>query len=160
MESLGLCIIAIDRAGYGESDPNPNKTIKSETLDLQEFADELQLGSKFYVMGLSMGNYLSWGCLKYIPHRLAGLALVVPAANYFWPSFPADLSDDAIKRHPKKDQWMIQIAHHTPSLLYWWMTLKLFPKPSIMEKDLSILSARDFETIKNVSQIPNPNEVT
>ncbi|GAB2274616.1 hypothetical protein Dimus_009385 [Dionaea muscipula] len=69
MEKVGLYIVTYDRPGYGESDPNPNRTVKSETLDLEEFADKLQLGSKFYLVGLSMGNYITWGFLRYIPHR-------------------------------------------------------------------------------------------
>lgn len=58
-----------DRAGYGESDPNPKRSLKSEALDIQELADQLQLGSHFYVIGVSMGSYATWSCLKYLPHR-------------------------------------------------------------------------------------------
>jgi len=38
-------------------------------LDIEELADQLGLGSKFYVVGLSMGGQVIWNCLKYIPHR-------------------------------------------------------------------------------------------
>lgn len=156
METLGVHIVAIDRSGYGESDPNPNRTIKSETLDLQEFADQLQLGSTFHLIGLSMGNYVSWGCLKYIPHRLAGVALVVPAANCWWPSLPAEISGELFGPLRRKDKWTLRVAHHAPALLNWWV--KIFPKFSLIDKDLSILSDRDFETVKKISQVPNPNE--
>ncbi|KAF6150123.1 hypothetical protein GIB67_023330, partial [Kingdonia uniflora] len=37
-----------------ENDPNPKHTIKSTTLDVEELADQMELGSKFYVMGYSM----------------------------------------------------------------------------------------------------------
>lgn len=40
-------------------------------MDIQELADLLQIGSKFYVIGISMGAYPVWSCLKYIPHRHA-----------------------------------------------------------------------------------------
>lgn len=33
-----------DRAGYGESDPNPKLLVKSEACDIQELADQVQLG--------------------------------------------------------------------------------------------------------------------
>ncbi|GAB4824707.1 hypothetical protein Ancab_007572 [Ancistrocladus abbreviatus] len=158
MEKLGLCIVTYDRAGYGESDPNPKRTIKSETLDLEEFADKLQLGSKFYLIVVSLGNYVSWGSLKYIPHRLAGAALVVPVVNYWWPSFPPSLSTEAYKQLLKRDQWKLWIAHHTPGLVYWWMTQKWFPSSTIMERNPIIFSKKDFETIKTLSQVPNPNE--
>lgn len=58
-----------DRAGYGESDPNPKRSVKSEALDIQELTDQLQIGSKFYVIGVSMGSYPTGSCLRYIPDR-------------------------------------------------------------------------------------------
>lgn len=69
IESLGIYIVSIDRPGYGESDPNPNQTQKSLPYDIMQLADQLGLGSKFYVVGFSMGGQLVWTCLKYIPHR-------------------------------------------------------------------------------------------
>lgn len=61
--------MSFDRPGYGESDPNPEGTVKSLALDIEELADQLKLGSKFYIVGLSLGGEIVWGCLKYIPHR-------------------------------------------------------------------------------------------
>ena len=61
--------MSFDRPGYGESDPNPKRTMKSLALDVEELADQLELGSKFYVFGYSMGGQAVWGSLKYIPHR-------------------------------------------------------------------------------------------
>lgn len=69
MDELGVCILTFDRAGYGESDPNPKRSVKSEAFDIQELADQLHLGSKFYLIGVSLGTYAVWACLKYIPHR-------------------------------------------------------------------------------------------
>lgn len=58
-----------DKPGYGESDPHPNQTIESLALDIEELGDQLELGSKFYLIGNSMGGQAVWGCLKYIPNR-------------------------------------------------------------------------------------------
>lgn len=69
LKELGIYILSFDRAGYGESDPNPARTVKSEAFDIQELADKLDLGPKFHVMGVSMGAYAAYSCLKYIPHR-------------------------------------------------------------------------------------------
>nr|GMC86248.1 Lysophospholipase BODYGUARD 2 precursor [Ipomoea batatas] len=69
IESLGVYIVSFDRPGYGESDPNPKRTEKGIALDIEELADALGLGSKFYVVGFSMGGQVVWTCLKYIPHR-------------------------------------------------------------------------------------------
>ncbi|MQL76095.1 hypothetical protein Taro_008471 [Colocasia esculenta] len=68
-QGLGIYMVTFDRAGYGESDPNPKRTEKSTCLDVEELADQLDLGSKFYVIGFSMGGQAVWGCLKHIPHR-------------------------------------------------------------------------------------------
>ncbi|MQM22694.1 hypothetical protein Taro_055752 [Colocasia esculenta] len=69
VEELGVYFVSFDRAGYGESDPNPNRTVASEAMDVQELADQLDLGDRFYVIGASMGGYTAWSCIRYIPHR-------------------------------------------------------------------------------------------
>lgn len=69
IEELGIYFLFFDRAGYGDSDPYPKRSVKSEAFDIEELADKLQLGSKFYVIGLSIGAYPIWSCLKYIPNR-------------------------------------------------------------------------------------------
>jgi pimeloyl-ACP methyl ester carboxylesterase len=68
-EELGVYMVGFDRAGYGESDPNPNRSVKSAALDVEELADALGLGPKFYVIGISLGCHAVWGALKYIPER-------------------------------------------------------------------------------------------
>ncbi|KAH7854580.1 hypothetical protein Vadar_015555 [Vaccinium darrowii] len=73
-EELGLHLVSFDRPGYGESDPHPKRTLKSTAFDVEELADQLELGSKFYVIGNSMGGQLVWACLKYIPHRDPAMA--------------------------------------------------------------------------------------
>ncbi|CAK9180642.1 unnamed protein product [Ilex paraguariensis] len=84
--------VSFDRPGYGKSDPDPTGAIESIVLDIEELADQLELVPKFYVIGFSMGGNMAWGCLKYVPHRLAGAALLAPAINYWLPGFPANLS--------------------------------------------------------------------
>ncbi|XP_057414921.1 uncharacterized protein LOC130709553 isoform X2 [Lotus japonicus] len=158
MDELGLYVVTFDRAGYGESDPNPKRNVKSEAFDIQELADELQLGPKFNVIGLSIGTYAVWACLKYIPHRLAGVTLVVPVINFWWPSFPSKLANEVFKKQLKRDQWKLRIAHYAPGLLYWWMTQKWFPCDSITERHPILFNKRDMETIQQMSQVPMPHE--
>ena len=69
IEDLGVYIVSFDRPGYGESDPDPKRTTKSLALDIEELGDQLELGSKFYVIGYSLGGQVIWKCLRYIPHR-------------------------------------------------------------------------------------------
>lgn len=158
MEEFGIYIVTFDRAGYGESDPNPKRSVKSEAFVIEELADKLQLGPKFYVVGVSLGNYAAWACLKYIPHRLGGVALVVPVINYWWPSFPAKLVEGAYMKQLGRDQWKLRIAHHAPGLMHWWMTQKWFPSCTIMERNPIIFNQRDFRILADISKIPMPNE--
>ena len=69
IDELKICIVLYDRDGYGESDPYSARSVKSEAFDIQELADKLHLGAKFYVIGCSVGALSIWSCLKYIPHR-------------------------------------------------------------------------------------------
>ncbi|XP_074360781.1 uncharacterized protein LOC141701035 [Apium graveolens] len=147
LEEMGACLITFDRPGYGESDPHPKKTFKSNALDIEELADQLGLGAKFYLVGFSMGGQMAWGCLKYIPERLAGVALLAPVVNYWWPGFPANLSTKAYNELDLQDQWALRVSYYTPWLTYWWNTQKLFPgssvasgRPRISRQDYEILT--------------------
>ncbi|KAE9461355.1 hypothetical protein C3L33_06737, partial [Rhododendron williamsianum] len=91
MDELGVHLVLFDRAGYGESDPNPKRSLESEATDIQELADKLELGSK-----------------------LAGVAMVVPTINYNWPSLPGDLTKDDFRK--SLTQWALRAARYTPGL--------------------------------------------
>ncbi|XP_010244646.1 PREDICTED: uncharacterized protein LOC104588419 [Nelumbo nucifera] len=151
VEELGIYVLSFDRAGYGESDPNPKRTVKSIALDIEELADQLGLGSKFYVIGFSMGGQLIWTCLKYIPHRLAGAALVAPVINYWWPSLPANLSKEAYQQQHPQDQWAIRVAHYAPWLTYWWNTQKWFPASSVIHQNPDVFSRQDKDLLSKLS---------
>ncbi|XP_021279114.1 uncharacterized protein LOC110412812 [Herrania umbratica] len=155
IEELEIYFLFFDRAGYGDSDPNPSRSVKSEAYDVQELADKLQIGSKFYVIGISMGAYPVYSCLKYIPHRLAGASLVVPFVHYWWPCLPANLSSRAFDRLLAQDQWSFRVAHYTPWLFYWWMTQKWFPSLSIVAGNMAIFSQSDLEILKKWSEAPS-----
>eukprot|EP00262_Sarcandra_glabra_P013705 TRINITY_DN3869_c0_g1_i1.p1 TRINITY_DN3869_c0_g1~~TRINITY_DN3869_c0_g1_i1.p1 ORF type:complete len:350 (+),score=49.49 TRINITY_DN3869_c0_g1_i1:55-1104(+) len=150
VEELGIYFVSFDRAGYGESDPYPQRSAKSEAFDIQDLADQLELGLKFYVIGFSWGGYSVWGCLKYIPHRLQGAALIAPAINFWWPSFPANLSREAYRKQLVQDQWTLRIAHYTRPLFYWWMTQKWFPSSSYVQIKPEIFSPQDKEIMQKI----------
>ncbi|KAG9160456.1 hypothetical protein Leryth_008849 [Lithospermum erythrorhizon] len=147
IESLGVYIVAFDRPGYGQSDPNPQRTLKSMAQDVEQLADQLGLGSKFYVVGFSMGGEAVWTCLKYIPHRLAGATLIAPVVNYWWPGFPADLSKEAYYMQFPQDQWTLRVAHYLPWLTYWWNTQRFFPSSSVIARSDDILNNEDKDVI-------------
>ena len=60
VEELGIYMLFFDRAGYGDRDADPKRSLKSDATDVEELADALQLGDKFYVVGCSMGGYPAW----------------------------------------------------------------------------------------------------
>ncbi|XP_057806243.1 uncharacterized protein LOC131021167 [Salvia miltiorrhiza] len=146
LEGLKICLLLFDRAGYGESDPNPKRSLKSEASDIEELADKLQLGSKFFVLGVSLGCYPVWGCLRRTPNRLAGVALVVPYINYKWPSLPNDLTRDDYRKGLSR--WAVFVASHAPRLLYWWLTQKLFPSSTVLDRNPAFFSRKDLEVLK------------
>ncbi|GKV38948.1 hypothetical protein SLEP1_g46795 [Rubroshorea leprosula] len=148
---LGIYIVSFDRPGYGESDPNPKRTVKSMALDIEELADQLGLGSKFYVIGFSMGGMGAWSCLKYIPHRLYGAALLAPTISYFWSGFPANVTKEALHQRLPQDRWAFRVAHYVPWLTYWWNTQKLFPPLSAIAGIPDIFSKQDLELVNKAA---------
>ncbi len=154
IEGLGVYIVSFDRPGYGESDPDPKRTEKSLAFDIEELADKLELGSKFYVVGFSMGAQVVWSCLKYIPHRVAGATLLAPLINFWWPGFPANLSTEVFNQQFPRDQWTYRVAHHLPWLTYWWNTQTWFPSSSVIARNPALLSAQDIEIIQKMPANP------
>ncbi|GAB2235870.1 hypothetical protein Droror1_Dr00026314 [Drosera rotundifolia] len=150
IETLGIYIVSFDRPGYGESDPNPKRTVKSMALDIEELADRLGLDEKFYVIGFSMGGQVIWSCLQYIPHRLAGATLLAPVVNYWWSGLPSDLVKQAYTLQPRPDQWALRVAHHAPWLTHWWNTQKWFPGSSVIAHNPENLSHQDKEIMARI----------
>ncbi|XP_058724037.1 uncharacterized protein LOC131595644 [Vicia villosa] len=149
LEELGAYIVSFDRPGYGESDPDPKRSVKSLALDVEELADKLELGSKFYVMGYSMGGQAVWGCLKFIPHRLAGATLLTPGINYWWHGLPYNMSTKAYHEKLPRDQWALRVAHYVPWLTYWWFTQNWFPTSSAVHVNPAVLSPQDLSIVSN-----------
>jgi pimeloyl-ACP methyl ester carboxylesterase len=100
LEELGVYMVAFDRAGYGESDPDPRRSPESAALDIQDLADALGLGDKFHLVCSSLGSHAGWAAVRCIPHRLAGLAMMAPVINYRWRGLPRGLAREAAGRRP------------------------------------------------------------
>ncbi|KAL3700557.1 hypothetical protein R1sor_018579 [Riccia sorocarpa] len=149
IEELGIFIVGYDRAGYGQSTPNPQRNLKSEAYDVQGLADALGLGPKFYVAATSIGGYTGYALLKYLPHRLAGLAMFAPVTNFWWPGIPKEDAKKAWGTQAIGDRLALSVAHHAPWLLYWYMTQRVFPTSSTVKMERSRLSEMDQEVISN-----------
>ncbi|KAJ1390260.1 Alpha/Beta hydrolase fold [Sesbania bispinosa] len=138
IDELGIYLLQYDRAGYGESDPNPKRSLKSEALDIQELADQLEIGAQFYVIGVSMGSYATWSCLKYLPHR--------------WPSLPGSLIREDYRR--KLVRWALWLANYCPTLLHWWVTQKWLPSAAVIEKNPAFFNKSDIDILKTIPGFP------
>jgi len=91
--------------------------------------------------------------------RLAGAAMVVPIINYWWPSFPAELSRQAFKRLVVPEQRTLWIAHNIPSLLYLWMTQRWFPSSAAAMHHPEIFSKHDMEVLQKMMAMSKTIEV-
>jgi hypothetical protein len=84
--------------------------------------------------------------------RLHGVALVVPAVNYWWSSLPAAISKLMFKKLDIGDQMAFWVAHNLPFLFNSWMKQKLFKSsPNITgQGSTETLSKSDLEVIKQI----------
>ncbi|KAF1885267.1 hypothetical protein Lal_00029156 [Lupinus albus] len=127
VDELGVYFLHYDRAGYGESDPNPKRSLKSEALDIEELADQLQIG-------------------------LAGLAMIAPVINYQWPSIPKNLiRGDYRRRLVRLSLWL---AKYCPRLLHWCVSRKWLPSNSVIEKNPAFFNKRDIDILKTIPGFP------
>ena len=89
--------------------------------------------------------------------RLAGVAMIAPVINYWWPGFPAKLATEAYYEQFPQDQWALRVAHYAPSLVYWWNTQKWFPpssvaagRPNFTAPDLQVLAKLSASMVNRV----------
>lgn len=89
-------------------------------------------------------NIFQLNCVTFeMCNRLAGAILLTPVTNYWWKSFPANLTKQAYYEQLVQDQWTLRIAHYLPWLTYWWNTQKLFPSSSVASFSEDILFEQD-----------------
>ena len=71
----GIRLIALDRPGYGLSDPLPGRTLLDWPRDVAAAADALGLGH-FAIAGVSGGAPYAASCAALLKDRIIGLALI------------------------------------------------------------------------------------
>ncbi|KAF8698441.1 hypothetical protein HU200_035181 [Digitaria exilis] len=133
LEELGVYLVAFDRAGYGESDPDPRRSLRSAAEDIEDLADALGLGDRFHLICSSLGSHAGWAAIRYIPHRLAGLAMMAPVINYRWRGLPRGLARQLYRRQTVGDQWSLRVAYYAPWLLHWWMSQPWLPTSTVID---------------------------
>lgn len=151
-----IYLVSFDRAGYGESDPNPSRNVKSEVQDIAELADLLELGNSFHILTESIGGCFGWSCLKYIPHRLAGVGMIVPVVNYWWKCFDKEVSRRAFETQILRDRWFIRVVRCFPQLLYFCITQPWIPRPTAIVPNLNVLNAADQAALIELGRTMTP----
>ncbi|CAI5989409.1 unnamed protein product [Closterium sp. NIES-65] len=127
LEANGIRLVSYDRAGYGQSDPNPGRTLQSDVRDAAEVATLVGLGEKFYLVATSMGTYVALGALRYIPHRLKGLTIISVVGNLWDPTWPKHEFTATWQQMPVQDRITLLLARHVPSLLHVWFSQTVVP---------------------------------
>jgi len=143
LEELGVYMVAFDRAGYGESDPDPRRSLESAALDIEDLADALGLGDRFHLVCSSLGSHAGWAAIRYIPHRLAGLAMMAPVINYRWRGLPRGLARQLYRKQTVGDQWSLRVAYYAPWLLHWWMSQSWLPTSTVIDGSAPFPNALD-----------------
>lgn len=162
IDELGLYVVSFDRAGYGQSDPNPKRSLQSDVEDVEDLADGLGLRPKYYVVASSIGGYTGWGLLKYKPERLAGVAFSAPMVNFWWPGFPKSEVTKAWATQRTGDKMSYMVTHYLPSFTYWHnMVQKRLPYATLEAEDGSkAFNEKDQEIIRMLPTMISPEVLT
>lgn len=85
VEISGVRLVALDRPGYGRSDPRPGRRLVDWPADVAAAADALGI-DRFAVAGVSGGAPYAAACAALLPGRVTGLALICGIAppNMGW----------------------------------------------------------------------------
>ncbi|KAL2634558.1 hypothetical protein R1flu_006037 [Riccia fluitans] len=117
LEEYKVRLISYDRPGYGQSDPHLGRNYNSSAYDIVEIADALNLGEKFWVVGIGGGGPHVWAAINYLPERLAGVAMFAPAGNPYVRSMSKEEIGETWGVLTMRQQWMHTIARRFPVLL-------------------------------------------
>lgn len=71
----GVRLVALDRAGYGESTPQPGRTITDSADDVAALADNLGI-DRFAVLGWSLGGLHALAAAAAMPQRVTNVVVV------------------------------------------------------------------------------------
>jgi pimeloyl-ACP methyl ester carboxylesterase len=77
--SLGVRYLAVNRPGFGGSDPRPGRTVADYAADVEDLADALGW-ERFSVIGVSAGAPFALACAWALPGRVVAAAAASPLA--------------------------------------------------------------------------------
>ncbi len=94
-KQCGVRLIAVDRPGYGLSDPHAARTFQSWANDVAALTDALGV-TRFSIIGFSAGTPYPLACALYFPNRINKIALVGALAPVDVPDVTEGMSPMAI----------------------------------------------------------------
>ncbi|KAG0588238.1 hypothetical protein KC19_2G228000 [Ceratodon purpureus] len=157
LEEMGVRIVSIDRPGYGLSDFNPSQTWKSFCQDLVHVADSLELGEKIWLLGYSCGGAYCWAAARYIPERIAGIAMWAPAGNFYWKGISKTERNKIIGALNFRTRSTYGIIRKVPVQLQWmcYAYVRYLCVPAVgnrwVEDAKNMLSAPDAQNLEQFS---------
>jgi len=141
LKEMGVRLVSIDRPGYGRSDKNQSQTFESFATEIAEIADLLALGEKFWLLAYSGGGSYCWAAIRYIPHRIAGVAMWAPYGNYWWKDIPRPERKICLKALNRNSARLFPIARYMPRSVVYFFTRLFSPKPTGVNKFVETLSS-------------------
>ncbi|MCD7462805.1 hypothetical protein HAX54_049387 [Datura stramonium] len=139
LEEFGIRLVTYDLPGFGESDPHPERNLNSSALDMQYLADALGVNSKFWVLGYSSGAIHAWAAMKFIPNRVAGVAMFSPFVNPYESSMTKEELTGTWNKWTRKRKLTYYLARRSPKFLdYFYRRTFLSGKHGQIDKYLSL----------------------
>lgn len=108
LEEEDLRVITPERPGYGQSDPEKHRTIKSFAKDIEQLANYLGI-EKFHVAGISGGGPYTLACAQALPDRVLSATLIASAA-------PLE-TEDFFKGMSSGNKLVFRISKYFPQML-------------------------------------------
>lgn len=117
LQEFGVRMVSIDRWGYGRSDDAPHLTLQSAAHDIAAVGDALALGPKFWLLGYSGGGAYCWAAARYIPQRIAGIAMWAPVGCYHWKGITEEERNAMMKLMTSNSRTMLTWGGRVPHWL-------------------------------------------
>lgn len=115
----GICVIALDRPGFGLSDARPGMRIADAADDVAEAADHLGI-ERFSLLGATSGSPFALACAARLRERVRAVAVISSPAQHDRPGALAgmDLRARLYLHHlPRWAPWILQRIHERAARL-------------------------------------------
>lgn len=141
---LGIRVIAVERPGYGLSDPQPGRSLLDWPNDIKVLADALGL-ERFAIIGFSMGSLYALACVYRLPQRVTKVALAGAFAPFDAPGVMQGMSPMVSGLYALAQANPDELRNICTSLASSPAALVEAMSASAIEWDKNIVSARHSE---------------